>query len=149
MGFGLPSALGAQIGRPEDTVVSIIGDGGFQMTMQELQTIKQYNLPVKVVIVNNEALGMVRQWQEKFYEERYSHSLLSENPDFIKLADGFGIKGMRISREEEVSETLEEAFNHDGPVLIDARVEKLDLVFPMVAPGKGNHEMIGVTPCEE
>lgn len=149
MGFGVPSALGAQLGRPDETVVAIVGDGGFQMTMQELAVLKQYNLPVKVIIVNNEALGMVRQWQEKFYEERYSQSLLSENPDFVKLSEGFGIKGMRVSKEEDVAETLKEAFDHDGPVLIDARVEKLDLVFPMVAPGKGNHEMIGVTPCEE
>lgn len=149
MGFGVPAALGAQLGRPDETVVTIVGDGGFQMTMQELAVLKQYHLPVKIVIVNNEALGMVRQWQEKFYEERYSESLLSENPDFVKLADGFGIKGIRVSDEKDVPSVLKDAFDHDGPVLIDARVEKLDLVLPMVPSGKGNHEMIGVTPCEE
>src|SRR5699024_4655346 len=101
MGFGLPAAIGAQLGRTEETVVSIVGDGGFQMTMQELEVIKQHQLPIKVIIVNNEALGMVRQWQEKFYEERYSSSLMTENPDFVKLAEGFGIRGIRVSNEAE------------------------------------------------
>lgn len=149
MGFGLPAAIGAQLGRPEETVVSIVGDGGFQMTMQELAVIKQHQLPIKVIIVNNEALGMVRQWQEKFYEERYSSSLMTENPDFVKLAEGFGIRGIRVSNEGEVPELMKEVFSYDGPVLVDARVQKLDKVFPMVAPGKGNHEMLGVRRCSE
>ncbi len=149
MGFGLPAAIGAQLGRPEETVVAIVGDGGFQMTMQEMAVIKQHNLPIKVIIVNNEALGMVRQWQESFYEERYSASLLTENPDFIKLAEGFGVKGIRVSKETDVPSVIKEVFQHDGPVLVDARVQKLDKVYPMVAPGKGNHEMIGVKRCEE
>lgn len=149
MGFGLPAAIGAQIGRPGETVVSIVGDGGFQMTMQEMSVIKQYNLPVKVIIVNNEALGMVRQWQEDFYEERYSSSLMTENPDFIKLAEGFGIKSTRVSKETDVPQVMKEVFAYDGPVLVDARVQKLDKVFPMVAPGKGNHEMVGVRRCKE
>lgn len=149
MGFGLPAAIGAQLGRPEETVVAIVGDGGFQMTMQEMAVIKQHNLPIKVIIVNNEALGMVRQWQESFYEERYSASLLTENPDFIKLAEGFGVKGIRVSKETDVPSVIKEVFQHDGPVLVDARVQKLDKVYPMVAPGKGNHEMIGVKQCEE
>lgn len=149
MGFGLPAAIGAQLGAKDDTVVAIVGDGGFQMTMQEMQTLKHYNLPVKVVIVNNEALGMVRQWQEKFYEERYSESLLDQNPNFVKLAEAFGAEAFQVKEESKVRETLRSAFEHDGPALIDARIVKLDLVFPMVAPGKGNHEMIGVKPCEE
>ncbi|WP_031548354.1 biosynthetic-type acetolactate synthase large subunit [Salinicoccus luteus] len=149
MGFGLPAAIGAQLGRPEETVVAIVGDGGFQMTMQEMAVVKQHNLPIKVIIVNNEALGMVRQWQESFYEERYSASLLTENPDFIKLAEGFGVKGIRVSKETDVPSVIKEVFQHDGPVLVDARVQKLDKVYPMVAPGKGNHEMIGVKQCEE
>ena len=149
MGFGLPSSIGAQIGRPEETVVSIVGDGGFQMTMQEMAVIKQYNLPIKVVIVNNEALGMVRQWQEDFYEERYSSSLMTENPDFIKLAEGFGVKAISVSKETDVPQVMKEVFDYDGPVLLDARVQKLDKVFPMVAPGKGNHEMVGVKRCKE
>lgn len=149
MGFGLPAAIGSQLGCPQETVVAIVGDGGFQMTMQEMAVLKQYNLPVKVIVVNNEALGMVRQWQEKFYEGRYSSSLMTENPDFIKLAEGFGIKGIRVSKEMDVPRVIKEVFQHDGPVLVDARVQKLDKVFPMVAPGKGNHEMIGVRRCEE
>lgn len=152
MGFGLPAALGAQIGRPNETVVAILGDGGIQMTSQELATIKDYNLPVKIVVINNESLGMVRQWQEIIYEERYSESLLTEgrNPDFVKLAESYGVKGLRVSDESKVKEILKEAFDFDGPVLIDARVTHKEKVFPMVPAGKGNDEMIGVKPpCEE
>lgn len=152
MGFGLPAALGAQIGRPGETVVAILGDGGIQMTSQELATIKDYDLPVKVVIVNNESLGMVRQWQEIIYEERYSESLLGggRNPDFVLLAESYGIKGVRISQEAEVKEALRAAFDYDGPVVIDARVTPNEKVFPMVPAGKGNDEMMGVKPpCEE
>ena len=149
MGFGLPAAIGAQLAFPDKTVVAIVGDGGFQMTMQELATLKQYGLPVKVVIVNNEALGMVRQWQEKFYNERYSESLMQTNPDFVKLGESFGVKSFRYTEEGEVSAKLKEALTSDEPVLIDARVVKLDLVYPMVPSGKGNHEMIGVRECSE
>lgn len=148
MGFGLPSSIGVQIAKPNQTVVSINGDGGFQMCIQELATIREYNLPIKIFIVNNEALGMVRQWQEEFYDERYSHSLMMNNPDFITLAEGFGIKALRVSEEDKVQEVMEAAFSHNGPVVIDARVQKLDLVYPMVPAGKGNHEMIGVKPCD-
>lgn len=145
MGFGLPSAIGAQFGRPDELVISISGDGGIQMNMQELILLKQWNLPVKVIIMNNQALGMVRQWQESFYEERYSQSLLDENPDFIKLADSFGIKGMLIDKEEDVEASLKEAFEYNGPVLIDYRIVKDEKVYPMIPPGKGLHEMLGVT----
>ncbi|WP_040978744.1 acetolactate synthase large subunit [Oceanobacillus jeddahense] len=145
MGFGFPAAIGAQIAKPNELVISVVGDGGFQMTLQELSILKTQNLPVKVVILNNDALGMVRQWQETFYEERYSHSLFSENPDFVKLAESYGIKGMRVSDEKNVPEALEEAFSHDGPVVIDCRIDRETCVYPMIAPGKGMHEMIGVT----
>ncbi|MFD1848714.1 biosynthetic-type acetolactate synthase large subunit [Oceanobacillus bengalensis] len=145
MGFGFPAAIGAQIGKPEELVVSIVGDGGFQMTLQELSVLKTQNLPVKVIIVNNEALGMVRQWQEKFYEERYSESLLQVNPDFVKLAESYDIRGIRVDREEDVPAILEDVFSYNGPVVVDCRVVKKECVYPMVAPGKGNHEMIGVT----
>lgn len=145
MGFGFPAAIGAQIAKPDQLVLSIVGDGGFQMTLQELSILKSQNLPVKVVILNNEALGMVRQWQETFYEKRYSHSLFSENPDFVRLAESYGVKGMRVSDEKEVPQVLEEAFAYDGPVVIDCRIKKETCVFPMIAPGKGIHEMIGVT----
>lgn len=145
MGFGFPAAIGAQIAKPDHLVISVVGDGGFQMTLQELAILKSQNLPVKVVILNNDALGMVRQWQETFYEKRYSHSLFSENPDFVKLAESYGIKGMRVSDEKDVPEALEEAFSHDGPVVIDCRIDRDTCVYPMIAPGKGMHEMIGVT----
>ena len=145
MGFGFPAAVGAQLGRPDDLVISIVGDGGFQMTLQELSVIKERNLPVKVIIVNNEALGMVRQWQESFYEERYSESLFSENPDFVKLAESYGVRGVKVDKEADVIQTLQDIFAYDGPVVADFRVVRKTCVYPMIAPGKGIHEMVGVT----
>lgn len=145
MGFGFPAAVGAQLGAPDDLVVALVGDGGFQMTFQELAVVKERNLPVKVIIVNNQALGMVRQWQESFYEERYSESIFSTNPDFVKLAESYGIRGMKVDKEANVTDVLREAFSHDGPVIVDCRVVQLSNVYPMIAPGKGIHEMIGVT----
>ncbi|MFC4023973.1 biosynthetic-type acetolactate synthase large subunit [Oceanobacillus longus] len=144
MGFGFPAAVGAQLGRPDDLVISIVGDGGFQMMFQELSVVKQRNLPVKIIIVNNEALGMVRQWQESFYEERYSESLFSDNPDFVKLAESYGIRGVRVENEKDVIKTLEDIFSYDGPVVADFRVVRKTSVYPMIAPGKGIHEMVGV-----
>lgn len=144
MGFGFPAAIGAQLACPNETVVSVVGDAGFQMTLQELSVIKEKNLPIKVVIVNNKALGMVRQWQELFYEERYSHSLVPDQPDFVKLAEAYEVKGLRATNEEEAEAVLKEAFEHNGPVLIDFRVAPMEKVYPMIAPGKGIHEMVGV-----
>lgn len=144
MGFGFPAAIGAQLAAPEQTVVAVTGDGGFQMTLQELAVIKELNLPVKVVIINNACLGMVRQWQEKFHGKRYSHSLMPDQPDFVKLAEAYGIKGYRCATAEEARKTLEEAFQFPGPALIDCRVVQEELVYPMVPTGKGLHEMIGV-----
>ncbi|QKY70076.1 acetolactate synthase large subunit [Lentibacillus sp. CBA3610] len=145
MGFGFPAAVGAQLGAPDELVVAVVGDGGFQMTAQELSVIKEKQLPVKVVIVNNQSLGMVRQWQETFYEERYSESIFPENPDFVKLAECYGIRGMKAEQESELTEVLEKAFAYDGPIVIDCRVVQEECVYPMIAPGKGLHEMIGVT----
>ncbi|WP_200410835.1 acetolactate synthase large subunit [Virgibacillus salexigens] len=145
MGFGFPAAIGAQLGAPGELVVSVVGDGGFQMTAQELAVVKERNLPIKILIVNNQALGMVRQWQESFYEERYSESLFVQNPDFVKLADSYGIRGMRVNKEEDVQEVLEEAIGFDGPVVVDCQVVQQTCVYPMIAPGKGIHEMIGVS----
>ncbi|MFB4168477.1 biosynthetic-type acetolactate synthase large subunit [Virgibacillus sp. JSM 102003] len=145
MGFGFPAAIGAQLGAPKDLVVALVGDGGFQMTFQELSVIKEQHLPVKVIIVNNEALGMVRQWQESFYEERYSESVFSSNPDFVKLAESYGIRGMKVDKEANVEEVLQEVFEYEGPVVVDCRVVQLSNVYPMIAPGKGIHEMVGVT----
>ncbi|MES9765927.1 acetolactate synthase large subunit [Bacillus altitudinis] len=146
MGFGLPAAIGAQLADQEATVVAILGDGGFQMTLQELAVIRELNLPVKVIVLNNHSLGMVRQWQEIFYEERYSHSKFSEQPDFVKLSEAYGIKGIRISSDEEAQEKLQEALTSREPVFIDVNVARDEKVFPMVAPGKGLHEMVGVKP---
>ncbi|WP_198863827.1 acetolactate synthase large subunit [Bacillus velezensis] len=146
MGFGLPAAIGAQLADRNATVVAILGDGGFQMTLQELDVIRQLNLPVKVVILNNECLGMVRQWQEIFYEERYSESKFPAQPDFVKLSEAYGIKGVRISSEEEAEEELKKALSSKEPAVIDVRVAKSEKVFPMIAPGKGLHEMVGVKP---
>ncbi|WP_043930848.1 acetolactate synthase large subunit [Bacillus sp. EB01] len=146
MGFGFPAAIGAQLADPERTVVALVGDGGFQMTLQELGVLQERNLPVKVVIVNNGALGMVRQWQQEFYGERYSESLLPVQPDFVKLAESYSIKGVRIDSEDQLSTLLPEALAFPGPVLIDCRVAPGENVNPMIAPGKGLHEMIGVKP---
>lgn len=148
MGFGLPAAIGAQLGQPQSVVWAILGDGGIQMSIQELAVFVEYGLPVKIVIVNNGALGMVRQWQELLYDERYSESLLTQgrNPDFIKIAEGYGMKGIQIDKIDQVHGMIEEAMNHDGPVLIDARVTHKAKVYPMVPAGKGNDEMLGVLP---
>ncbi|MDT2045282.1 MULTISPECIES: acetolactate synthase large subunit [Bacillaceae] len=146
MGFGLPSAIGAQLANKDKTVVAVVGDGGFQMTLQELGVIHELNLPVKVVILNNHSLGMVRQWQEIFYEERYSHSLIPNQPDLMKLAEAYGIKGLQAKTEEEAHAVLKEAMETDGPVLMNFFVAPKENVYPMVAPGKGLHEMVGVKP---
>lgn len=146
MGFGLPASIGAQLAAPNETVVMVSGDGGFQMCLQELQVISEHKLPIKMVIINNQSLGMVRQWQELFYEERYSHSLIPGQPDFVKLAEAYGIKGYQINSNEEADTILNEVLNNDEPVLLDFRVEQKECVYPMVAAGKGLHEMVGVKP---
>jgi acetolactate synthase I/II/III large subunit len=146
MGFGFPAAIGAQLAEPDATVVSLVGDGGFQMTLQELILLKEWNLPVKVLIINNGSLGMVRQWQETFYEKRLSHSVFSLQPDFIKLAESYGIKAYRVSSTDEAERVFSEVLIDREPVLIDCRVNPEEKVYPMVAPGKGLHEMIGVKP---
>lgn len=143
MGFGFPAAIGAQFAKPDKKVISICGDAGFQMTNQELALLKEFNLPVKVVILNNSCLGMVRQWQELFFEERYSSSLVPVQPDFVKLADAYGIKGYRINTIDEAEGIFREALLSDEPVVIDCRVKQLENVYPMVAAGKGLDEMIG------
>jgi acetolactate synthase I/II/III large subunit len=146
MGFGFPAAIGAQLAEPDATVVSLVGDGGFQMTLQELILLKEWNLPVKVLIINNGSLGMVRQWQETFYDKRFSHSIFSLQPDFIMLAESYGIKAYRVSSKDEADRVFSEVLTDREPVLIDCRVNPDEKVYPMVAPGKGLHEMIGVKP---
>ena len=145
MGFGFPAAIGAQLAKPNARVVAIVGDAGFQMTAQELSLLQELRIPVKVVILNNGGLGMVRQWQETFYNERYSQSLMPVQPDFVKLADAYDLKGYRIDTLEDAERIFEEALLSDEPVLIDCRVKLLENVYPMVIPGTGLHQMIGVS----
>ncbi|MEH7251131.1 biosynthetic-type acetolactate synthase large subunit [Neobacillus niacini] len=146
MGFGFPAAIGAQMASPGSTVVAIVGDAGFQMTLQELSVIYEQNLPVKIIIVNNGALGMVRQWQELLHGNRISESILHTQPDFVKLAEAYNIRGLKIESKEELITKLPEVFAYDGPVLMDCRVLQQEKVFPMIVSGKGIHEMIGVKP---
>jgi len=146
MGFGLPASIGAQFADKEACVIAVLGDAGFQMSTQELAIIKEYNLPIKIAIFNNQALGMVRQWQEIFYESRYSHSKMTVQPSFVKLAEAYGIKGYEIKTEEEAETILAKVFNSREPVLLDFRIDPNENVYPMVAPGKGLHEMVGAKP---
>jgi acetolactate synthase-1/2/3 large subunit len=141
MGFELPAAIGAKVGRPEETVWAIAGDGGFQMTIQELATAVQENIAVKIAIINNSFLGMVRQWQELFYERRYVATPLS-GPDFVKIAEAYGLPGIRVTDKTQVVPAIEQAMKHDGPFLIDFRVEPEENVFPMVIPGAALSELI-------
>jgi acetolactate synthase-1/2/3 large subunit len=147
MGFGLPAAIGAQLGRPDHLVIDIAGDGSIQMNSQELATAAINNLPVKVVILNNGYLGMVRQWQELFYGKRYSSSTLPQDcPDFVKLAEAYGAFGVRATTPAELDAALTAAFEHPGPAIVDVRVEREENVFPMVAPGGSIDEMLGGIP---
>ncbi len=143
MGFGLPAAIGAQVAMPEKKVVLIVGDGGFQMTFQELMMIRQYNLPVKVVIINNSFLGMVRQWQELFNDKRYSFVDLTYNPDFIKVADAYGVKGAKISTKEDLKTKLRGLIESDEGVVIECVVEKEENVYPMIPAGTSVAQMVG------
>lgn len=143
MGFGLPAAIGAQVARPEAQVFLITGDGSLQMSIQELATMVQYELPIKIVLLNNGVLGMVRQLQKLFCDERYSEIQLHANPDFIKIAEAYHIHGIRVTRPEEVDAALEEAIRYPGPVLMDFSISEDEDVVPMVPPGKGLTEMLG------
>jgi len=142
MGYGFPAAMGAQFAFPDRVVVAVAGDASIQMNIQELATVAQHNIPVKIVILNNCFLGMVRQWQELFYEARYSSTCMTSNPDFIKVAEAYGIKGVRITEKSKVVEGLKEALEHPGPVVVDCRVDREEGVYPMVPAGAGSHEMI-------
>ncbi len=135
MGFGLPAAIGAQVGAPGNLVVDVAGDGSIQMNIQEMATAVQYNLPVKVVILNNCFLGMVRQWQELFYEKRYASTQFQHTPDFVKLAEAYGAKGLRATTPDEVEKVLSEGLAHPGAVIMDFVVEQEECVYPMVPAG--------------
>ena len=150
MGYGFPAAIGAQFGRPDDPVLAIVGDGGFQMTMCELATACIHKLPIKVIVLNNHYLGMVRQWQELFYEERESGVDLEGNPDFAKLAESFGAKGFNLRRPGDVRRVLTAALEYnDGPCVINAEVEKTDNVFPMIPAGSALEDMLVEPPSEK
>tara|TARA_Y100000589_G_scaffold193511_1_gene183119 strand:- start:4176 stop:5948 length:1773 start_codon:yes stop_codon:yes gene_type:complete len=144
MGFGLPAAMGVKAAFPESEVICIAGDASILMNIQELGTLSQYDLKVKIVIVNNRWQGMVRQWQESFYDERYSASDMSNGePDFIKLAESFGIKGFLIKERDQLNTDFESALKFDGPALINIRVKRGENCYPMVPPGKSNAQMVG------
>ena len=143
MGFGVPAAIGAQVGARDKKVVLIVGDGGFQMTLEEIMMIRQYNLPVKVVIINNSFLGMVRQWQELFKNRRYSFVDLECNPDFVKIADAYGIKSERLKTKADLENKLKDLILSDEGVILDCIVEREENVFPMIPAGKTVSQMIG------
>jgi acetolactate synthase-1/2/3 large subunit len=147
MGFEVPAAMGAQVAAPDETVWSICGDGGFMMTMQELATIAEYNWPIKFAIINNGTLGMVRQWQELFYGNNTVSTPL-KNPDFVKLAEAFGVKGLRAERKDQVAPVIHAAMEHDGPVVVDFRVTYDENLYPMVPPGASLDETIEVPQAE-
>jgi acetolactate synthase-1/2/3 large subunit len=142
MGYGFPAAMGAAVARPKDLVVAVVGDGGFQMSMNELATVKQYEIPVKILLINNGYLGMVRQWQEQFYEHRYSHSDMEIAPDFVRLAEAYGVPALRAKKASEVTLTLEKGLNIPGPVLIEMQVAREENVFPIVPAGAALKDMI-------
>lgn len=142
MGFGFPSAIGAQMGHPDRLVISINGDGGMQMCAQELAICAINNIPVKVVVINNQVLGMVRQWQELIYDNRYSHINLEGSPDFVKLAEAYGVKGLRATNKEEARRAWQEALDTPGPVLVEFVVSKEENVYPMVTQGSTIDQML-------
>ncbi len=141
MGFGLPAALGAQIALPESRVIAFVGDGGFQMTAQELATAVQYQTDLKVIVMNNGSLGMVRQWQELLYDRNYSHVDLSGSPDFVKLAEAYGARGLRATHPAELEDVLTDGLGSRGVVVMDIHVAPDECVFPMIPPGAGHREM--------
>lgn len=145
MGFGFPAAIGAKVAYPEKQVVCVAGDGSFQMNLQEMATAAAEGINVKVLLMNNSALGMVHQWQGLFYDGRYSETILPEIPDFVKLCDAYGWGGKRVSEPGDYEEALKWLLDHDGPALLDMRFDRSENVFPMVAPGAPLDEIIGAT----
>ncbi len=144
MGFGFPAAIGAQLGCPDKIVIAIAGDGSFQMNIQELSTAVKYNLPVKVAILNNGYLGMVRQWQELFCDKRYAHTLLDGNPDFVQVAKAYGAEGFLVESKKDVIPVIEKAISIDGPVVIDFKVDPEENVFPMIPAGQAVSQIKGI-----
>jgi acetolactate synthase-1/2/3 large subunit len=143
MGFGLPAAMGAKVGRPDQQVVALVGDGSVQMNIQELATLAQDRIDVKVFIMNNGYLGMVRQWQELFWDRRYSHVDMGNYPDFVKLAEAYGSTGLRFTDKTTLVEDMKQALATDGPVVVDVRVTAEENVYPMIVPGQAARDMVG------
>jgi acetolactate synthase-1/2/3 large subunit len=142
MGYGFPAALGAQIAFPDRQVIAFVGDGGFQMTAQELATAVQYRTNTKIVVMNNNSLGMVRQWQEIFYQGNYSSVNMEWTPDFVKLAEAYGAVGLRVTHPAELTAVLEKGLATPGVVVMDVVVEAEENVYPMIPPGAGLTEMV-------
>ena len=142
MGFGLPAAIGAQVSRPNDCVIAVSGDGSIMMNVQELSTIKRFQLPVKILLIDNAKLGMVRQWQDLFFDGRLSETDLSDNPEFTVLASAFGIKAKEITKKSEVSAAIDEMLDHNGPYLLQVKIDALDNVWPLVPPNTANDKMM-------
>jgi acetolactate synthase-1/2/3 large subunit len=142
MGYGFPAAIGAQLGNPDALVIDVAGDASIQMNIQELGTVIQYRLPVKIFILNNEYMGMVRQWQELTYESRYSHSYSDSLPDFVKLAEAYGAKGIRIETLDQLASGIQDMIAYDGPVVVDCRVARLSNCFPMIPSGAAHTDML-------
>jgi acetolactate synthase-1/2/3 large subunit len=142
MGFGVPAAVGAQVARPDDMVICISGDGSFMMNVQELGTIKRKQLPLKILLLDNQRLGMVRQWQELFFDGRFSETTLTDNPDFVTLASAFNIPGQRIDQKSQVDAALDAFFNSEGPYLLQVSINAQENVWPLVPPGASNETML-------
>jgi acetolactate synthase-1/2/3 large subunit len=142
MGFGLPAAIGAQISRPHDTVIVVSGDGSIMMNVQELATIKRYQIPVKIILIDNAKLGMVRQWQDLFFDGRLSETDLSDNPDFVMLATAFDIKAKQITQKSEVTAAIEEMLDHEGAYFLQVKIDAQENVWPLVPPNSANNEMM-------
>ncbi len=150
MGFGFPAAMGVKVALPQEEVICISGDASFQMNFQELGTVAQYGIGTKVAIINNAWQGMVRQWQQAFYSERYSHSDMQPGmPDFVKLSEAFGVKGIRIAHPDELEDAIQVILKEEGPVVADFLVKRDENCYPMVAPGKANSQMIGLPQQQE
>lgn len=149
MGFGIPAAIGAKVGSKGRDVVAFIGDGGFQMSATELNVLQENNLNVKYILINNEVLGMVRQWQTTFYDKRYSHTTSKFMPDFVKLSEALGVKAARVSLPEELETAIDAAFAHDGSYVLQVDIHRDDCVYPMIAAGESNDKMRGVYTCTD
>lgn len=146
MGFGVPAAIGAKLAVPDRQVVVFVGDGGFQMTMQELGTIMENNIPVKIIILNNDFLGNVRQWQELFFNNRFSYTPML-NPDFIKIASAYGIEGESVAERSELDEAIARMLAHDGPYLLNVNIDPADKIFPMIPIGGSIDKMLLAPNC--